>query len=130
MQCFGRRLLSLKRPGKIINIASVTSFQAGFNCSAYAASKGAVLQMTKAFSNEWSPKGIQVNCIHPGYMQTVMTAVYRDDQKMDQYLMDRVPMARWGQPEDLAAAAVFLAAPGNKYMSGAPLIIDGGFCGK
>jgi len=130
MQEFGRKLLSLQRLGKITNIASVTSFQAGFNTSIYSTTKGAVLQMTKAFSNEWAGKGIQVNCINPGFMQTSMTAKYRGDPQMNNYLMARVPMARWGQPEDLVAAVLFLAAPGNKFMSGAPLIIDGGFCGK
>ncbi|KIY02688.1 uncharacterized protein Z520_01153 [Fonsecaea multimorphosa CBS 102226] len=130
MQEFGRKLLALGRPGKIINIASVTSYQAGFNTSVYSSTKGAVLQMTKAFSNEWASKGIQVNCIAPGFMRTSMTAQYQDDQKMIDYLMTRVPMQRWGEPQDLVSAMLFLAAPGNTFTSGACLIVDGGYCGK
>ncbi len=130
MQEFGRKLLSLNRPGKIVNIASITSYQAGFNTSIYSSTKGAVLQMTKAFSNEWAGKGIQVNAIAPGFMQTNMTAQYRDNQQMIDYLMMRVPMARWGEPEDLVPWLLFLVAPSNKFTSGIALIIDGGFCGK
>lgn len=129
-QEFGRKLIALNRPGKVINIASVTAFNAGFNTSVYSSTKGAVLQMTRAFSNEWASKGIQVNCICPGFMQTPMTAKYREDQKMIDYLMVRVPMQRWGQPQDLVSAALFLAAPGNTFTSGAALVVDGGFCGK
>src|SRR6187402_229411 len=123
MQEFGRRLLSQGKQGKIVNIASVTSYQAGFNTSVYSSTKGAVLQMTKAFSNEWSGRGIQVNCIAPGFIQTSMTAAYRDDQKMTDYLMARVPMGRWGQPQDLIAAVLFLISPGNTFTSGACLIV-------
>lgn len=130
MQEFGRRLLDAGKPGKIVNIASVTSFLAGFNTSVYASTKGAVLQMTKAFSNEWSMKGIQVNCIAPGFIKTPMTAAYHDDEKMTDYLMARVPMARWGTPEDLVAACLFLTAPSNTFTSGACIVVDGGFCGK
>ncbi|KAK5191959.1 hypothetical protein LTR99_006697 [Exophiala xenobiotica] len=130
MQEFGRKLLSLNRPGKIVNIASVTSYQAGFNTSVYSSTKGAVLQMTKAFSNEWASKGIQVNAIAPGFMRTNMTAQYQDNQQMIDYLMLRVPMARWGQPEDLVPGLLFLVAPSNTFTSGIALIIDGGFCGK
>ncbi|ETI29333.1 hypothetical protein G647_01786 [Cladophialophora carrionii CBS 160.54] len=130
MQEFGRKLLSLGRPGKIINIASVTSYQAGFNTSVYSSTKGAVIQMTKAFSNEWASKGIQVNAICPGFMKTSMTAQYQGDQKMVDYLMARVPMQRWGEPQDLVPAMLFLAAPGNTFTSGACLIVDGGYCGK
>ncbi|OAL23204.1 hypothetical protein AYO20_11016 [Fonsecaea nubica] len=130
MQEFGRKLFSLNRPGKIVNIASVTSYQAGFNTSVYSSTKGAVLQMTKAFSNEWAGKGIQVNCIAPGFMRTSMTAQYQDDQKMVDYLMTRVPMQRWGEPQDLVPAMLFLVAPGNTFTSGACLIVDGGYCGK
>ncbi|KAI1612522.1 hypothetical protein EDD37DRAFT_625128 [Exophiala viscosa] len=129
-QEFGRKLLSLKRPGKVINIASVTSYQAGFNTSVYSSTKGAVLQMTKAFSTEWASKGIQVNSIAPGFMKTPMTSQYQDNQKMTDYLMMRVPAERWGEPQDLIPAALFLAAPGNTFTTGACIIVDGGFCGK
>lgn len=132
MQEFGRRLLAStpSRPGKIVNIASVTAYNAGFNTSVYSSTKGGVLQMTKAFSNEWARKGIQVNCIAPGFMRTSMTAQYQDDQKMTDYLMMRVPMGRWGEPTDLVSALLFLCAPGNAFTSGACVIVDGGFCGK
>lgn len=129
-QEFGRRLLSLGRAGKVINIASVTSFLAGFNTSIYASTKGAVLQMTKAFSNEWASKGIQVNCIAPGFMKTAMTTQYSNNLQMTDYLMARVPMARWGEPEDMEAAIIFLSAPANKFVTGICLAVDGGFLGK
>lgn len=129
-QEFGRQLISLGRPGKVINIASVTSHQAGFNTSIYSSSKGAVLQMTKAFSNEWASKGIQVNAIAPGFMNTSMTTVYQDNQEMTQYLMSRVPAQRWGQPEDLQSAVIFLASPASNFVSGILLPVDGGILGK
>ncbi|OJI98065.1 hypothetical protein ASPVEDRAFT_124583 [Aspergillus versicolor CBS 583.65] len=129
-QEFGRRLLSLDRPGKIINIASVTAFQANKNTSIYSASKGAVVQMTKAFSNEWSSRGIQVNAICPGWMRTPMTEVYAADEAVSSYLMSRIPMGRWGDATELNAAALFLAAPGNSFTTGASVVVDGGFCGK
>ncbi|CAK7204030.1 hypothetical protein SEUCBS139899_006781 [Sporothrix eucalyptigena] len=129
-QEFGRKLLSLSRPGKIINIASVTAFQANRNTSAYAATKGAVMQMTKGFSNEWVSKGIQVNAISPGYMHTPLTELYYTDKAASDYLMNRVPAGRWGQPEDLDTAALFLASPMNSFTSGVSITVDGGFCGK
>ncbi|RSL91725.1 hypothetical protein CEP52_014156 [Fusarium oligoseptatum] len=129
-QEFGRRLICLGRPGKIINISSVTSFQAGFNTSIYSTSKGAVMQMTKAFSNEWASKGIQVNSISPGFMDTTMTAGYQGDPEMIRYLMSRVPMQRFGNPDDLQSAVLFLASPANRFVSGITLPVDGGFLGK
>ncbi|EXJ67254.1 uncharacterized protein A1O5_09901 [Cladophialophora psammophila CBS 110553] len=130
MQEVGRKFMAHSKGGKIINIASVTSYQAGFNTSVYSSTKGAVLQMTKAFSNEWASKGIQVNCIAPGFMRTAMTAQYQDNPKMIEYLMSRVPAQRWGEPRDLVPAMLFLAAPSNTFTSGACLIVDGGYCGK
>ncbi|OAA59742.1 NAD(P)-binding domain protein [Niveomyces insectorum RCEF 264] len=129
-QEFGRRLLALKRPGKIINIASVTAFQANRNTSVYAASKGAVMQMTKGFSNEWISKGIQVNAISPGYMHTPLTEVYVQDKEASDYLMNRVPAGRWGVPSDLDTAVLYLASPANTFTSGVSITVDGGFCGK
>lgn len=129
-QEFGRRLLALGRPGKIINIASVTAFQANRNTCAYAATKGAVMQMTKGFSNEWASRGIQVNAISPGYMRTPLTALYYNDKDASDYLINRVPAGRWGEPEDLDAAALFLAAPMNTFTTGVSITVDGGFCGK
>ncbi|EEU33921.1 uncharacterized protein NECHADRAFT_55852 [Fusarium vanettenii 77-13-4] len=129
-QEFGRRLIYQGRPGKIINISSVTSYQAGFNTSIYSTSKGAVMQMTKAFSNEWASKGIQVNSIAPDFMDTTMTSGYQADPEIIQYLMSRVPMKRWGSPDDLQSAVLFLASPANRFVSGITLPVDGGFLGK
>jgi len=129
-QEFGRRLLALNRGGKIINLASVTAFQANQNTSAYSTSKGGIIQMTKAFSNEWASKNIQVNCISPGFMRTAMTDIYANDPSITQYLMSRVPAARWGVPQDLDAAALFLVAPSNTFTTGVSVTVDGGFCGK
>ncbi|KAF2113630.1 hypothetical protein BDV96DRAFT_633160, partial [Lophiotrema nucula] len=108
-QEFGRRLLSLQRPGKVVNIASVTAFQANRMTSAYGMTKGAVVQMTKAFANEWAKEGINVNAIAPGFMRTPMTEVYAQSEESTAYLMARVPAGRWGMPEDLAGAAIFLS---------------------
>ncbi|PVH75078.1 NAD(P)-binding protein [Cadophora sp. DSE1049] len=130
VQEFGRRLLHLKQPGKIINISSVTAFQANINTSAYATTKGGIVQMTKAFSNEWASKGIQVNSIAPGFMRTPMTDGYAANPKYTEYLMTRVPIARWGQPEDLKGAVIFLASSASSFVTGTTLIVDGGFVGK
>ncbi|KAH8889227.1 NAD(P)-binding protein [Thozetella sp. PMI_491] len=126
MQEFGRKLILLGNPGQIINIASITAFQAGFSTSIYSSTKRAVVRMTEAFSsNEWAKKGIQVDCIAPGFMQTTMTAKYEGDPIMTEYLMTRVYMQRWGKPEDLASAVLFLAAPSNTFVS--CLVVDSGF---
>lgn len=109
----------------------MTSFQAGFNASMYSATKGAVLQMTKAFRNEWASQGIQVNSIAPGYLQTPMTAAYRaEDSTMTEYLMGRTPMGRWGQPQNMEAAILFLTSPANTFVSGVCIPVDGGFLAK
>ncbi|GAD92409.1 hypothetical protein NECHADRAFT_55852 [Paecilomyces variotii No. 5] len=118
------------RPGKIINIAPVTAFQANENTSIYTSTKGAVVQMTKAFSNEWVSRGIQVNCISPGFMGTPMTDVYANDPAVTDYLMSRVPAARRGTPADLDPAVLFLASPVNTFTTGVSVTVDGGFCGK
>ncbi|KAJ9626950.1 hypothetical protein H2203_003407 [Taxawa tesnikishii (nom. ined.)] len=109
-QEFGKRLLEKGRPGKIINIGSITCFVGGTNISPYAAAKGGVLQMTKAFSNEWASKGIQVNAICPGYFQTHLTEQYATDPKYKgfyDYVVDRTPAAKWGDPSDLRGAVIF-----------------------
>lgn len=130
MQAFGQRLLSENRPGKIVNICSVTAYLAGFNTSIYSTTKGGVLQMTKAFANEWTSKGINVNCIAPGFMQTPMTQQYQDDEKMTAYLQSRCPAGRWGQPKDLVSAMIYLVAPGSDFVSGSCVVVDGGYTGK
>jgi 2-dehydro-3-deoxy-D-gluconate 5-dehydrogenase len=131
-QEFAKKLLAEGQPGKIINIASIISFIGGKNILPYAASKGGVLQLTKALSNEWAEKGIQCNCIHPGYFRTPMTEQYSTDpkyEKFNEYVMGRVPAKRWGDPRDLSGAIIFLASPASDYMSGTSIVVDGGFMG-
>ncbi|KAJ5955851.1 gluconate 5-dehydrogenase [Penicillium viridicatum] len=117
-QEFGKRLIDLGIPGKIINIGSVTSFRGMYNVSAYASSKGGVTQMTKAFSNEFAPHDIQVNCICPGKLQ--------NDTAYNNYILKGTPAGRWGTPEDLRGAAIFLASRASDFVTGSSLIVDGG----
>lgn len=114
--------------GKIINIASMTSFLASRRIPAYSASKGGVMQLTKALSNEWAGKNVCVNAIAPGYMQTELTANMIHTEQGAQHTA-RIPMHRWGTPEDLAGAVVFLASSAADYISGAILPVDGGYLG-
>ncbi|KAJ9143065.1 hypothetical protein NKR23_g6770 [Pleurostoma richardsiae] len=129
-QEFAKKLIELERPGKIINIGSMTSFLGMYNVSAYAASKGGVLQMTKAFSNELAAKGIQVNCICPGYYKTPLTEDIIQDPEYNDFVLMRTPAMRWGEPKDLRGALIFLASPASDFVTGAPLIVDGGMLGK
>ncbi|KAJ5515474.1 gluconate 5-dehydrogenase [Penicillium freii] len=117
-QEFGKKLIDLGIPGKIINIGSVTSFRGMYNVSAYASSKGGVIQMTKAFSNEFAPHDIQVNCICPGKLQ--------NDAPYNNYILKGTPAGRWGTPEDLRGAAIFLASRASDFVTGSSLIVDGG----
>jgi 2-deoxy-D-gluconate 3-dehydrogenase len=128
-QLAGRKMLA-QGSGKIINIASLLSFQGGVFVPAYAASKGAVAQLTKALANEWAPKGVNVNAIAPGYMETNNTRALRSDPVRSRQIMERIPAGRWGTPEDLAAAAVFLASPASDYMHGHVLVVDGGWMAR
>lgn len=128
-QLAGRRMLA-QGSGKIVNIASLLSFQGGVFVPAYAASKGAVAQLTKALANEWAPKGINVNAIAPGYMETNNTHALRADPVRSRQTLERIPAGRWGTPEDLAAAAVFLASPASDYMHGHVLVVDGGWMAR
>jgi len=128
-QLAGRKMLA-QGSGKIINIASLLSFQGGVFVPAYAASKGAVAQLTKALANEWAPKGISVNAIAPGYMETNNTRALRADPVRSRQILERIPAGRWGTPEDLAAAAVFLASPASDYMHGHVLVVDGGWMAR
>jgi 2-deoxy-D-gluconate 3-dehydrogenase len=116
--------------GKIINIASLLAFQGGVLVPAYAASKGAVAQLTKALANEWAPQGINVNAIAPGYMATDNTSALRADPIRSRQILGRIPAGRWGTPEDLAAAAVFLASSASDYMHGHVLVVDGGWMAR
>jgi 2-dehydro-3-deoxy-D-gluconate 5-dehydrogenase len=116
--------------GKIINIASLLAFQGGIRVPAYAASKGAVAQLTKALSNEWAGRGVQVNAIAPGYMRTENTSALQADETRNRQILERIPAARWGEPEDLAGAALFLASAASNYVTGEVLTVDGGWMGR
>jgi 2-deoxy-D-gluconate 3-dehydrogenase len=128
-QLAGRRMLAQGR-GKIVNIASLLAFQGGVFVPAYAASKGAVAQLTKALANEWASKGINVNAIAPGYMATDNTSALRADPVRSRQILERIPAGRWGTPDDLAAVAVFLASPASDYMHGHVLVVDGGWMAR
>ena len=120
----------VKNYGKIIFTASVLSFQGGLFVPSYAASKGGVGQLTKALSNELADKGINVNAIAPGYVETDITTALREDPKRASQLMERIPMKRWGRIEDLGGAAVYLASDASAYVNGELLTVDGGWMGR
>jgi len=119
-----------RKYGKIISIASLLAFQGGITVPSYAASKGAVAQITKALANEWAPHGITVNAIAPGYMATNNTKALREDPVRSKAILDRIPAGRWGLPEDLHGAAVFLASPASDYINGHVLVVDGGWLAR
>jgi 2-deoxy-D-gluconate 3-dehydrogenase len=125
----GKHMLA-RGSGKIINIASMLTFQGGITVPGYAAAKGGVGQLTKAFANEWASKGINVNAIAPGYMATDNTEALRADPVRSWQIMERIPAGRWGTPEDLAGAAVFLASRASDYMHGHVLVVDGGWLSR
>lgn len=116
--------------GKIVFTASLLSFQGGINVPGYAASKGAVASLIKAFANEWAKFGITVNGIAPGYIATDNTAALRNDTERNTSILSRIPAGRWGQPEDLAGGFVFLSSPASDYVNGTILTIDGGWMGR
>jgi 2-deoxy-D-gluconate 3-dehydrogenase len=119
-----------KGHGRIINIASLLSFQGGINVPAYTASKHAVAGVTKALANEWGAKGVTVNAIAPGYISTDNTQALRNDVDRNASILGRIPIGRWGTPEDLAAVAVFLASPAAAYINGEIITVDGGWMGR
>ena len=116
--------------GKIVNIASLLSFQGGITVPAYAASKGGVAQLTKALANEWARHNVNVNAIAPGYMRTDNTAALQQDETRNRQILERIPAGRWGEPEDLAGAAVFLSSSASDYLHGHVLIVDGGWMAR
>jgi 2-dehydro-3-deoxy-D-gluconate 5-dehydrogenase len=116
--------------GRIINTASLLSFQGGIRVPAYAAAKGAVAQLTKALANEWAEHGINVNAIAPGYMATDNTAPLRADPVRSAQILQRIPAGRWGTPADLAGTAVFLASAASDYVNGHVLVVDGGWLAR
>jgi 2-dehydro-3-deoxy-D-gluconate 5-dehydrogenase len=125
----GRHMLT-RGSGKIINIASLLTFFGGISVPGYAASKGAVGQLTKALSNEWAGRGVNVNAIAPGYMRTANTAALQADPVRSKEILSRIPANRWGEPADLEGAVVFLASAASDYLSGHILAVDGGWCGR
>jgi 2-deoxy-D-gluconate 3-dehydrogenase len=119
-----------RKYGKIINVASLLAFQGGILVPSYAASKGAVAQVTKALANEWAQHGITINAIAPGYMATNNTKALREDPVRSKIILDRIPAGRWGVPDDLKGPVMFLASQASDYMNGHVLIVDGGWMAR
>lgn len=128
-QLAGRVMLQQGK-GKIINIASLNAFTGGITIPAYAASKAGVALLTRALSNEWASKGISVNAIAPGYMDTKMTTAIKNDPVRNPTILARIPIGRWGVPEDLVGPLLFLASEASNYVSGDVLPVDGGWMGR
>lgn len=128
----GAHMLSRPGPhrGNIINVASLLSFQGGLTVPAYAAAKGGVAQLTKALSNEWASKGVNVNAIAPGYIATEMNNALLKDEERAASILSRIPAGRWGKPEDFGGVAVFLASKASGYVSGEIVTVDGGWMGR
>jgi 2-dehydro-3-deoxy-D-gluconate 5-dehydrogenase len=129
-QSAGRAFCRRKSAGKIINIASLLAFQGGVTVPAYAASKGAVAQLTKALANEWASHNVNVNAIAPGYMRTDNTSSLQDDELRNRQILERIPAGRWGQPTDICGAVVFLASAASSYVHGHVMVVDGGWMGR
>ena len=126
----GKHLLAAGRPGKIVNVASLLTFQGGITVPGYAAAKGGVGQLTKALANEWAGKGINVNAIAPGYIRTDNTEPLQKDAARSEQILARIPAGRWGEAEDLKGAAVFLASSASDFVHGHVLVVDGGWMGR
>lgn len=125
----GKRMVE-QGAGKIIFTCSLLSFQGGINVPGYAASKGAVSSLLKAFANEWAKSGVNVNGVAPGYIATDNTAQLRADADRNAAILARIPANRWGTPEDMAGAFVFLSSPASDYMNGTIITVDGGWMGR
>lgn len=125
----GKRMIE-RGSGKVIFTASLLTFQGGINVPGYAASKGAIGSLVKAFANEWGSKGVNVNAIAPGYIATDNTEALRNDPDRSKSILDRIPAGRWGQPEDFKGPAVFLASKASDYVHGTILTVDGGWMGR
>jgi 2-deoxy-D-gluconate 3-dehydrogenase len=124
------RLMIEQGSGKIVNIASLLSFQGGITVPAYTASKSALAGLTKALANEWAKLNVNVNAIAPGYMVTANTEALRADATRNRQIMERIPAGRWGSPEDLVGAAVFLSSAASEYVHGHVLLVDGGWMAR
>jgi 2-deoxy-D-gluconate 3-dehydrogenase len=129
-QLAAKHMLDRGKGGKIVNVASLLAFQGGILVPAYAAAKAGVAQLTRSMANEWAAHGINVNAIAPGYMVTDNTAALRQDANRSRQILERIPAGRWGNPEDLAGAAIFLSSPASDYVHGHVLAVDGGWLGR
>ncbi|MGM0983271.1 MAG: 2-dehydro-3-deoxy-D-gluconate 5-dehydrogenase KduD [Pseudomonadota bacterium] len=129
-QQVARHLVERQAPGRIVNIASVLSFQGGIRVPSYTASKSGILGLTRLLANEWAAYGITVNAIAPGYMATDNTQALRDDKDRSAEILGRIPAGRWGKPEDLAGAVIFLCSPAAAYVNGHALAVDGGWLAR
>ncbi|MFK0386569.1 2-dehydro-3-deoxy-D-gluconate 5-dehydrogenase KduD [Agrobacterium sp. NPDC090273] len=129
-QAFAKELLASEKTGKVVNIASLLSFQGGIRVPAYTAAKHGVAGLTKLLANEWASKGINVNAIAPGYIETNNTEALRADAARSKAILERIPANRWGRSEDIAGAAVFLSSPAANYIHGAILNVDGGWLAR
>jgi 2-deoxy-D-gluconate 3-dehydrogenase len=126
---FGKAMLE-RGKGKIVFTASLLTFQGGITVPGYAASKGGIGQLTMALANEWAGKGVQVNAIAPGYIATDNTAALRADPVRSKAILERIPAGRWGKPEDMMGAVLYLCSPASAYVNGAILTVDGGWMGR
>lgn len=129
-QAFGRAVLARGGRGKVVNIASLLSFQGGIRVASYTASKHGVAGLTKLLANEWAGQGINVNAIAPGYIETSNTAALRADPARNAAILGRIPAGRWGRPQDIAGTAVYLCSPAADYVHGAVLNVDGGWMAR
>ncbi|MBA7851929.1 2-dehydro-3-deoxy-D-gluconate 5-dehydrogenase KduD [Enterobacter cloacae] len=129
-QAVAKQFIAQGQGGKIINIASMLSFQGGIRVPSYTASKSGVLGITRLLANEWAAHGINVNAIAPGYMATNNTQQLRDDEQRSQEILDRIPAGRWGEPKDLQGPVVFLASAASDYVNGHTLAVDGGWLAR
>ncbi|WP_264876484.1 2-dehydro-3-deoxy-D-gluconate 5-dehydrogenase KduD [Vibrio agarivorans] len=129
-QAVAKQMIAQGEGGKIINIASMLSFQGGIRVPSYTASKSGVMGVTRLMANEWASHGINVNAIAPGYMATNNTAALRADEQRNKEILDRIPASRWGTPEDLAGPCVFLASSASNYINGYTVAVDGGWLSR
>ena len=129
-QAFAKQFEKQGEGGKIINVCSMLSYQGGIRVPAYTASKSAVLGLTRALANEWAAKGINVNAIAPGYMATNNTSQLRSDEQRSGEILERIPAGRWGTPQDMSGAVVFLASKAAEYINGFTIAVDGGWLAR
>jgi len=129
-QTVARKMIAADRRGKIINVASLLSFQGGIRVPSYTASKSGLAGLTRLLANEWAPHGINVNGIAPGYFATNNTVALREDKERNRQILERIPAGHWGDPEDLGGAAVYLASKASDYVQGVLLPVDGGWLAR